>query len=90
MEQAQQVGWQKTLGKWGRQTVAFAMSQHATDLGTPPNEPAGVEATTTTQQLWMAARENARGLSDPATFQAEFVRRVFAWCYDRLNGSVAA
>lgn len=84
--------WQKVLGSWGRQTIAFAMCQRAMDLEKsldPANETrtraAAIEVQETTQRFWTEALEAAGDPTNPPKFQAEFVRRVFAWCYDHLD-----
>lgn len=86
-----QNNWQSMLSNWGGQTIAFAMSQRAMDLGKALDQEhraraANVEAKDTAQRLWTEALTEAGDPIDPPKFQAGFVRRVFEWCREHLDG----
>ncbi len=76
------------IGNWGRQTIAFAMSIRAVDLGKSLDDPervrlAGREAHEIAKKLWADASKECGG--DPKHMWQPFVRRIFAWVDDHLR-----
>lgn len=85
--------WKRILSNWGRQTIALAMSQRAMDLQKGLDDEtrarsAGVEANDVAQRLWAEAFAAAGDPPDPPRFQAEFVKRIFAWSFDHLDAKL--
>ena len=78
---------QQALGhvkSWGRQTVAFAMSLRAHEIGKPADDPdrarlACIEATKTTDDLWNEALNECRKPLELPEMAMQFTKRVFDW-----------
>ena len=73
---------------WGRQTIAFAMSLRAIDLGKSLDDPeqvrlAGREAHEITNKLLADAHKECGG--DPVRIWQPFARTVLAWVDEHLR-----
>ena len=85
------------IAHWGQQTICFAMSLRAIDVGKPIDEPervraAGVEASRIIQELWESVYNAAAEHHDPVGIQhvtIPFAREVLYWVADHLSDEVA-
>jgi len=72
------------IQSWGRQTIAFAMSLRASELGKPLDDPsrvalAGREAQSVAQDLWQSAYDECKVPVQPSEVAMRFSRRVLDW-----------
>ncbi len=79
----------KHLASWGRQTIAFAMSLRAVEIGKPIDGSnrvnlAGTEANKIAQDFWNEVSNECRKHPQLTDMWMKFTKKIFDWVHDHL------
>ena len=90
MSSASEYEAEEAATNWARQTIAFAISIRADELGRKIDDPEfrrriATGAIDEAADLWLAAVEEAPSDADASALLLEYSRKVFQWCDRHIN-----